>query len=124
DDAERPLSGIDQDIAALNVRRSQVMIELDQRRATLARLEIQLRNQEQTIEQLRMDREAGAAQAAESGDEDPALAPAREARAAAAVRRADALLIDARLDARSLPVRTELLRLEAQADELELVWIA
>src|SRR5690606_18405946 len=119
---ERPLSRIEQEIAAANARRAEVALELEQRRAALGRLEEQLRGQAETIERLRREREQ-AAPAAEpapdSGAEDPTLADARQAVAAAAERRRDAPLIAARLDARTLPVRVEVLRAEIAGFEVE-----
>src|SRR5690606_11302434 len=113
---------IEQEIAAANARRAEVALELEQRRAALGRLEEQLRGQAETIERLRREREQ-AAPAAEpapdSGAEDPTLADARQAVAAAAERRRDAPLIAARLDARTLPVRVEVLRAEIAGFEVE-----
>jgi potassium-dependent mechanosensitive channel len=123
DDGERPLSRIDQDIATLNTRRTQVALALDQRRETLTRLEEQLRGQAETIETLRREREAAAPAAPGDRAEDPTLTEAREAARAALERRRDAPLVAARLDARSLPVRIDVLKLEVRVDELELAWI-
>src|SRR5690606_11986655 len=124
EDTERALSAIDQDIVALDTRRTQIALGRDQRRETLARLEEQFRGQAETIEALRREREAAAgSSAASGGTDDPALREAREAEAAAAERRRDAELIQAQLDAVAMPVRIDLLKLEAQVDELELAWI-
>src|SRR5690606_13839287 len=85
EDTERALSAIDQDIVALDTRRTQIALGRDQRRETLARLEEQFRGQAETIEALRREREAAAgSSAASGGTDDPALGEAREAEAAAA----------------------------------------
>src|SRR5690606_29461581 len=112
EDADRPLSVIDQDIATFDARRTQVALALEQRRETLGRLEEQLRGQADAIEALRRERETAAARPAPADAEDPALAEAREAEAAAFERRRAAPLIQAQLDASSLPVRIEVLKLE------------
>ncbi|HEX6992542.1 MAG TPA: mechanosensitive ion channel domain-containing protein [Gammaproteobacteria bacterium] len=123
-DVERPLSVIDQDIATLDARRTQIGLGLDQRRETLGRLEEQLRGQADAIETLRRERDAAADRpASDDAADDPALAEAREAEKAAFERRRDAPLIQAQLDARSLPVRIDVLKLEIAVDELELAWI-
>ena len=123
DDTERPLSAIDQDIVTFDARRTQVALALDQRRETLGRLEEQLRNQAQTIETLRRERDAAASSASEDTPDDPLLREARDAERAAFERRRDAPLIQAQLDARSLPVRIDVLKLEIEVDVLELAWI-
>src|SRR5690606_38726734 len=127
DVGERPPSRIEQDLAAANARRAEVALELEQRRAALGRLEEQLRGPAETIERLRREREeapAAPAPAAEGTAEGPALADARQAVAVAAERRRDAPLVAARLDARSLPVRIELLRVEIAALEIEEAMLA
>lgn len=124
DTAERPLSRIDQDIAELNTRRTQVALELDQRTQTLSRLEEQLRGQAEAVEALRREREAAAAAQPAGPGDDPTLAEAREAARTALERRRDAPLVAARLDALSLPVRIDVLELERQTDELELEVLA
>ncbi|HEX7080945.1 MAG TPA: mechanosensitive ion channel domain-containing protein [Gammaproteobacteria bacterium] len=122
-DAERPLSGIEQEIASLQSREAQIGLGLDQRRETLARLEEQLRRQAETLEQLRRVREQELAAADAEEVDDPALAEAQQAARAALDRSTDARIVAAQLDSRTTPPRIELLRLEIRADELQARWI-
>jgi potassium efflux system protein len=122
--AEASLSRMQEDIAALNSRRAQTALELNQRRESLAQLEEQLRGQAETLDQLRRDRDKqGAAPAAQQQDGDPALADARRAVRDAADRRSDARIIAAQLDSQSLPARIERLRLEVREREIETRWL-
>lgn len=88
-----------------------------------------MRGQSAAIEQLRRERDSGA-ESESNGDAAPAedggssLTDAHRSAAAALERRRDAPLIAARLDARSLPVRADLQRLEIAAYELEEAWLA
>lgn len=119
---ERTLSRIEQDIAALNARRTQVSVELTQRRQTLASLEEQLRGQAATLEQMLREREqtlAAPAQQAGEAVSAEAVAAARDA----ADRRSRARIIATQLDSQSMPARIERLRLEIRAHELEEIWL-
>lgn len=127
-DDERPLSRVNDELTAANARMAQVVLELEQRRNALARLEEQLRGQGETIERLRREREQASPGESDAGQveatppiegEEKGLADARAAARDAAVRRQDAPLIAAQLDALSLPVRVQLLKLEIAVFELE-----
>lgn len=118
-DEQSPLSRIEQEITALNNRRADAALELDERRETLAQLESQRRSQAETLNALRREREARLA-AFESGPEPgEAGAAVREARA----RRIEAQIIAAQLVTQTLPARLERLPLEIRARELELRWL-
>jgi potassium-dependent mechanosensitive channel len=121
---ERPISRIDQDIAALNARRAEIVLQLDQRRAALIRLEEQFRGQQEAIEELTRERDEAREATGAEPTRDAALGDARQAVADALERRRDAPLVAAMLEARSLPVRIELLRLELAVDQLEEWWVA
>ncbi|MBN1237678.1 MAG: mechanosensitive ion channel, partial [Gammaproteobacteria bacterium] len=130
DEEERPLTRIEEHIAALNGRRAQIGLEQDQRRQTLARLEEQLRSQAESLDQLRREREQQAAAEAPA-DEQPETAieaaagdsTAQAALQAAVARRAEARMVAANLDAATLPARIERLRLELRAQQVEDAWL-
>lgn len=125
DEDQRPPSVIDRELASLGARRAQASLELDQRRETLARLEEQLRGQAATLDQLRREREqelANAPPAAPGGAAESAADAAQRERDSLE-RRVDARVIAAQLDAQSLPLRIERLRLEVRTHELEVQWL-
>lgn len=137
DDGDRTLTRIEEDIAALNARRAQVALELDQRRQALARLEELFRTQAEVLEVSRNDAEqmraaadaapqpADGAVAADGvdGTDASAVAEARQASQDALRRRADARIIGAQLDAETLSARLERLRLELRVQDVEERWL-
>lgn len=123
EEADATLSRMQDDIAALNGRRAQAALELNQRRETLAQLEEQLRGQAETLDQLRRERDKQAASTAAPQGEEPALADARRAASDAADRRTEARVLAAQLDSQTLPARIERLRLEVREREVESRWL-
>jgi potassium efflux system protein len=121
--AAASLTRMQEDIGALNSRRAQAALELNQRRETLAQLEEQLRGQAEALDQLRRDRDKQAAAPAPQQSDDPALADARRAVRDAVDRRSEARVVAAQLDSQSLPARIEHLRLEVRERELETRWL-
>ncbi|SEQ01855.1 potassium efflux system protein [Ectothiorhodospira magna] len=119
---ERSISQIEDDIALLERRRDQTILEVDQKRVTLARLEEQSRTQAETLERLQRQRTEELA-ALPPDPEDAELASAVDGARQAMTRRADARIIAAQLDSQTLPPRLEILRLEIPALELELRWL-
>lgn len=119
---ERSISQIEDDIGLLERRRDQTALELDQRRATLIRLEEQSRTQAETLDRLQRQR-AEELEALPPDPEDAELASAVEATRQAITRRADARVIAAQLDGQGLPPRIEVLRHEIPSLELELRWL-
>ncbi|MCB1669719.1 MAG: mechanosensitive ion channel [Gammaproteobacteria bacterium] len=123
-DPDRPLSQIEQDISSLNARRTQVNIELNQRRQVLSQLDEQMRNQTATLEQLGRDEEADlTALAALDTSSSEASPEAQAALRAAQERRIQARLIAAQLDALAMPARAARLRLEVRTHETEERWL-
>ena len=120
---DRTLSRIEEDIAALDRRRTQVSLEQDQKRQTLERLETQSRTQEETLERLRQERAADLEVELWGPLQDQALSGALEAWEQARDRRADARIVAAHLDGQALTPRMEVLRLELRALELESRWL-
>jgi potassium-dependent mechanosensitive channel len=118
----RGLTRIEEDIADLDRRRTRVLLEQDQTRQTLERLEAQARTQAETLERLGRERDAepetpwGPLEEAELAD---ALAAWEQARA----RQAQARIIAAQLDSQTLGPRMEILGLEQRALETEAQWL-
>lgn len=119
---DRTLSRIEEDVAALERRRTQVALEQEQKQQTLERLETQIRTHAETVEQLRQER-AMDAEPARGPLEDPGLGDALDAWEQARDRRASARVIAAQLDGDVLPPRIEVLRLEVRARDLEGRWL-
>jgi potassium-dependent mechanosensitive channel len=123
DEDDRSLTRIEQDIAALEHRRTQVSLERDQKRQTLERLEAQAHTQQETLERLRQERAADLDTTPWGPLEEPAIADAFAAWERAQERRADARIIAAQLDAQTMAPRMEVLRLELRALETEALWL-
>ncbi|WP_375057872.1 mechanosensitive ion channel domain-containing protein [Zobellella sp. DQSA1] len=113
-DQEISLTRIESDIGEYNLRRSRLLGELDQKQQAHARLEEQLRGQQQSLEELRRQ-SAEEMSMPTAVEERPELAEAVEQLKQASLRQQQARLLAAELDARTIPVRMELLRLEIQA---------
>ncbi len=116
-------SEIEREIAALDNRRAEVALEVNQRRETLSRLEEQLRGQADTLDDLRRQREEQATAAVEAQADDAELTQAQEAIQQAQARRLEARIIAAQLDAQTLPARIERLRLGVRVSELDARWL-
>ena len=123
DEDDRSLTRIEQDIAELERRRTQVLLEQDQKRQTLERLEGQARAQQETLESLRRERATNPDTTPWGPLEEPGLADAFAAWEKAQQRRADARLIAAQLDAETIHPRMETLRLELRVLEIEILWL-
>jgi potassium efflux system protein len=121
--AEASLTRMQEDIAALNSRRAQAALELNQLRESLAQLEEQLRGQAETLDQLRRDRDKQIAAPAAQANDDASLAEARRAVRDAVDRRSEARVVAAQLDSQSLPARLERLRLEVRERDIETRWL-
>ncbi len=120
----RSLTGLEQEIAALERRRTQVLLEQDQKRQTLERLKVQASTQQETLESLRRERATDLDTTTPWGPlEDPTLADALAAWEDAQERRADARIIAAQLDAETVHPRMETLRLELLVLETESLWL-
>jgi potassium-dependent mechanosensitive channel len=124
DDEDRTLTRIEQEMAALERRRTQVSLDQDQKRQTLERLEGQARTQEEIMERLRQERVADLETRPWGPLQEPSLVLAFEAWEAARERRADARIISAQLDNQTRAPRIETLRLELAALEAEVRWLA
>lgn len=123
DTEERSLSQIEADITALTSRQQQLLLELDQQRSALQRIQEQSTTQPETLKELMQ--QAPPEQTALPVDaENHRLRQAIDALQLSAERRHDARLIAARLDQAILQPRIHLLGLEIQAGELELGLIA
>ncbi|ATG75810.1 mechanosensitive ion channel protein MscS [Zobellella denitrificans] len=114
DQQEVSLTRIESDIGEYQVRHNRLLSELEQKQQAQARLEEQLRGQQQSLEEIRRQPVEEIAVPA-AGEEQPGLAEAVEQLQLAARRQQEARLLAAELDARTIPVRLELLRLEIQA---------
>jgi len=122
-DDDRSLTRIEQDIASLERRRTQVSLERDQRRQTLERLEGLAHTQQETLERLRRERATDLDTRPWGPLEEPALADAFAAWEHAQERRADARLLAAQLDVQTIDPRMATLRLELQVLETENLWL-
>ena len=120
---DRSLSGIEQEIAALEHRRAQVALEQDQKRQILERLEGQARTQQENLERLRQERATDLDTTPWGPLEEPGIADAFAAWERAQERRADARIIAARLDAQTIAPRIEILRFELLVLEVETLWL-
>jgi potassium-dependent mechanosensitive channel len=124
DDDDRSLTRIEQDMAALERRRTQVSLDQDQKRQTLERLEGQARSHDETVERLRQERATDLETRPWGPLEEPALVDSFEAWEAARERRADARIIAAQLDNQTRVPRIETLKLELAVLEAESRWLA
>ncbi|TVP83872.1 MAG: mechanosensitive ion channel protein MscS, partial [Thioalkalivibrio sp.] len=120
---DRTLSRIEDDIGALEQRRTQLRLEQEQKQQLLDRLESQARTQPETLERLRRERAEETSAEIWGPLQDTALADALAAWEDARDRRADARIIAAQLDAQVLPLRIELLRLELRVLDAEGRWL-
>lgn len=120
---EISLSRIEEDIAALDRRRIQVSLELEQKRQTLARLETQARTQEDLLERLRQELAVQPDPLPWGPLEEAMLSDALAAWEQAGTRRGEARIIAAQVDGQSLGPRMEVLRLEQRALEAEVAWL-
>jgi potassium efflux system protein len=123
DSDERSLSHIEADITALRNRQQQLLLELEQQRSLLQRIEEQSTSQSEALQQL-MQETLPEPVAQPVDAENHRLREATEALQASAERRHQARLIAARLDQAILQPRIRLLRLEIRAGELESALIA
>jgi potassium-dependent mechanosensitive channel len=123
-DEDRSLTRIEQDLAALERRRTQVALDQEQKRQTLERLEGQARVHEEAMERLRQERAADLETRPWGPLEEPALVDAFEAWETARERRADARIIAAQIDSQTRAPRMETLRRELAVLEVELLWLA
>ncbi|TVP81375.1 mechanosensitive ion channel domain-containing protein [Thioalkalivibrio sp.] len=123
DEDDRSLTRIEQEIASLETRRTQLSLERDQKRQTLERLEAQARTQQETLQRLRRERTTDLDTTPWGPLDEPTLADAFTAWEHAQERRADARIITAQLDAETIDPRTETLRLELQVLETKSLWL-
>ncbi|MBS0002691.1 MAG: mechanosensitive ion channel, partial [Thioalkalivibrio sp.] len=114
---------IEEEIAALERRRTQLALEREQKQQLLERLEAQARTQPETLEGLRRQRTEEAVAETWGPLQGPTLADAFAAWELARDRRADARIIAAQLDAEVLPPRVELLGLELRVLDAEQRWL-
>lgn len=115
---EPGLSQLEALITEMRGRQQQLVLELDQKRSSLQRLEDQARTQTETLDQLVQEPRPEAVELTE----DPGnvrLSEAIEALVESAQRRHEARLLAARLDQVLLQPRIRVLRLEIEAAELE-----
>ncbi|MFO8152829.1 mechanosensitive ion channel domain-containing protein [Thioalkalivibrio sp.] len=120
---DRPPDRIEEDIAALERRRTQLALEREQKQQLLERLEAQARTQPETLEGLRRQRVEEAAAETWGPLQDPTLGDALAAWELARDRRAEARIIAAQLDAEVLTPRVGLLDLELRVLDAEQRWI-
>lgn len=118
------LSAIEADIATLERRRAQVLLEQEQKRQTLERLDTQARTQAELLERLRQGLADGPVAMPWGPLEETALSDALAAWEQAQARRAEARLLAAQLDGQTVAPRTEILRLELRVLETEVQWLA
>lgn len=118
---ETEIREIESELTQQQIRRTQLGVELEQKRQTLTRLEEQFRSQPEGIEQL--NRELEALRQGSNGLSQPTIETPQQAAQFTAMRRAEARLIAAQLDQQTLMPRIETLRLEIPAIEFELSWI-
>lgn len=116
------LGELEERIQQSQQRLSQLALEAEQKRTLLERLEGQARGQVETIERLR--REGGSEFAVPPVEltEERMLSDAYTAWERSRERRVDARLLAAQLDAATLPVRIDVLRLELPALQFESAW--
>jgi potassium-dependent mechanosensitive channel len=122
-DEDPGLTRLEEDIAALDRRRTQVSLELDQKRQTLERLESQARTHEETLERLRQELAAEPDAMPWGPLEESTLTGAFAAWEEAKARRAEARIIAAQLDGQTFGPRIEILRLELRTLENEALWL-
>jgi potassium-dependent mechanosensitive channel len=122
-DEDPSLTRLEEDIAALDSRRTQVSLELDQKRQTLERLETQARTQEETLERLRQELAAEPDAMPWGPLEEATLTDAFAAWEQARARRAESRIIAAQLDGQTVGPRIEILRLEQRVLEIEARWL-
>ncbi|WP_018144306.1 mechanosensitive ion channel domain-containing protein [Thioalkalivibrio sp. AKL6] len=112
---------LEEELGRLGRDRERLETELEDQRVRLSQLEEQAEVRAETLERLRQERqelEDAPRPLAEGGEWEDA----REAVQQARVRRADAALLAARMDANTLPPRMQALRLLVRGLELELRW--
>lgn len=120
----RSLTAIEDDIVTLESRRTQLLLEREQKRQTLTRLEEQARTQQEALDptgrdSLSADLEPLPANVAE----DPLLQEAIEAWDAARDARMQARVLALQLDSQTLRPRMDILRLELRILEAMSLWL-
>jgi potassium-dependent mechanosensitive channel len=116
------LGGLEERVQQSQQRMSQLAFELEQKRTLLDRLETQARSQTETIERLRREGSSEFGRPPVEISQDLALTEAHAAWERSRDRRVDARLLAAQLDASTLPVRIDVLRLEVPALHFEAAW--
>lgn len=121
---DQGIGDIEAELAARERQYTQTILEQEQKRTLLERLDGQARQQVELLEQLRREGIADLDRPPLEITDDLRITEAYADWEAARDRRGDARLLAAQLDSQTLPVRIEVLRYELAVIEIELAWLS